>query len=309
MTILLPRSAIRRDTGERVATLALGLTAYLAAPAAWAQGGVVAMLEEALELLPLERLRCYATSAMTRWTEMTPEGLTPLRDALDQRHIPLPVVQHGFSLQLADDPGAPTLGVRYTEVDPERADRAAVVEFTLPEDADPGVLFQLAMILSRVGELYSLTAGYALRWNPRWRREAFNHFHAWSRRFVGVDAGDPEELAWRAPTKLPSVNWLTLVGRGLAAANDLDLVSLVTRAWTHDVKTFATPAGLLLRAGEAPTPGDLNAMDLPLAYAEVTRALEGLLIDSPKDFWGAFLEERGRTTRWHRRLLAPEGWS
>lgn len=299
----------RRETGERVATIALGLTAYLDAPADWAQGGIASVFDEARALLPEESLCCYVTSAMTRWAAMTPEGLDALRAALAQRHVPLPVVQHGFSLALADDPGAPTLGMRYVEVDPARADRAAVLEFTLPAEGDPGALFQLAMVLSRAGAVHSLTAGYALRWNPRWRREAFNYFHAWSRRFLGVDAGDPEELAWRAPTKLPSVNWLTLVGRSVAAANDLDLVTLVTRPWETDVKTFATPAGLLLRAGEAPTPGDLNAMELPLAYAEVTDALAPLLIETPKDFWGAFLEERGRTTRWHRRLLEPEGWS
>ncbi len=309
MTHLLPGPVSRRDSGERVAVIGLGLTAYLADPTAWAQGGLVTALDELRALLPDAPFAHFTTSAMTRWAALTPEGLDTVRRALVTRHDPLPVVQHGFSLQLADDPGAPTLGFRYTEVDPARADRAAVLELTLPPDSDPGLLFQLAMALSHAGALHALTAGYALRWNPRWRREAFNHFHVWSRRVLGVDAGDPEELAWEAPTSLPGVNWLTLVGRSVARARDLDLVPLVTRAWENAVKTFSTPAGLLLRAGDAPTPADLNALDLPLAYAEVTRALEPLLLTAPKDFWGAFLEGPARTRHWHRRLLDPEAWS
>ena len=309
MTHPLPGPVSRRDSGERVAVMGLGLTAYLAAPIAWAQGGLVAALDEVRAMLPDAPFAHFTTSAMTRWAELTPATFDTVRRALVARHDPLPVVQHGFSLQLADDPGAPTVGFRYTEVDPTRADRAAVLELTLPPDSDPGMLFQFAMSLAHAGELHALTAGYALRWNPRWRREAFNHFYVWSRRYLGVDAGDPEELAWAAPTSLPSVNWLTLVGRSLAHTRDLDLVSLVTRAWQTDVKAISTPAGLLLRAGDAPTPADLNALDLPLAYAEVTRALEPLLLDAPKDFWGAFLEGPARTRHWHRRLLDPEAWS
>lgn len=309
MSELLPLRAYRRDTDERVAAPTLGLTAYLAAPRRWAREGVVALLDEARETLDLSRMGCFATSAMTRWAPLDAAGFDAIRRSLARRHDPLPVVQHGLAFQLADDTGAPTLGLRYTEVDPDRADRAAVAEITLPLDADPALLLQLALSLTRMGDLHALTAGYALRWNPRWRREAFNWFWVWSRRFVGVDAGDPEELAWRAPTKLPSVNWLTLIGRSLAEANGLDLATLVTRPWTEDVKTISTPAGLLLRAGELPTAGDLNAMQLPHAYAEVTRALEGILLDAPKDFWGEFLAAPGRTRAWHRRLLEPEGWS
>lgn len=309
MSPLLPLRAYRRDTDERVAAPTLGLTAYLADPKDWAARGIVALLDELRETLDPTRLRYFATSAMTRWSPLDARGLDALREALVRRHDPLPTVQHGLAFQLADDQGVPTLGLRYAEVDPERADRAAVAEITLPLDADPGTLFQLAMSMASMGELHCLTAGYALRWNPRWRREAFNWFWVWSRRFVGLDAGDADELAWRAPTRLPSVNWLTIIGRSLAEANALDLASLVTRAWSQDIKPISTPAGLLLRAGELPCAGDLNAIELPHAYAELTRALEALLIDSPRDFWGEFLAEPDRTLRWHRRLLEPEGWA
>lgn len=309
MSTFLPGPAVRRDTGERVAVPVLGLTAYLAAPEAWAHTGFVALFDTLRAMLPAESLRYYATSAMTRWAAASPEGLDAVRDALRQRHAFQPVVQHGLSLQVADDTGAPTVGLRYTEVDPARATRAAVLEVTLPHDAHPARLRDMVDAVAAAGELYALTAGYALRWNPRHRRDAFNLFHRWAQRFVGLDAGDPEALAWRAPTRLPSVNWLTLLGRPLAAANEVDLVPLVQRAWFHEVTATATPAGLLLQAGRAPCAGDLNAMEIPYAYAEVTRAVEALLLDAPEDFWGVFLEAPNRTRAWHRRLLQPEAWA
>jgi hypothetical protein len=52
VTHLLPGPVSRRDSGERVAVIGLGLTAYLADPTAWAQGGLVTALDEVRAMLP-----------------------------------------------------------------------------------------------------------------------------------------------------------------------------------------------------------------------------------------------------------------
>ena len=42
---------------------------------------------------------------------------------------------------------------------------------------------------------------------------AFNRHYFWSKRYTGVDAVDPEPMAWRVARGLPGSNWLTLLGR------------------------------------------------------------------------------------------------
>jgi hypothetical protein len=66
--------------------------------------------------------------------------------------------------------------------------------------------------------------------------------------------------------------------------------------------------GTLVRAGERPTLGDLNALVYPAAYAEVAHRLAPLLPADPRPFpqWG---DDAKETAAWVRRFVAPEGWS
>jgi hypothetical protein len=297
------------DTGERVVNVTLGLSAWLDDTPAWAAGGMVRALGDFLEIAPREALIAYTTTAMTRWQSVRPDEVDALVATHQQRAAEIARPEHYFGFRLADDPGAPSWGFRYTEIDPKRGTRAGLIEITLPQDADPGELFQLALKLANTHALCAMLGGYALRYNPRYKRLAFNRFYFWAKRYLGLDASDADEMAWIAPTALPGVQWLTLMSPALCAAKKFDLDALRATRWAHPVALLDTPAGVLVRAGEAPTPGDVNAMDFPWAMAEATRALAGAMVDPPPQFWGAFLDEADLTRRWQRRLIEPEGWT
>jgi hypothetical protein len=298
----------RSDTGERVVGVALGLTAWLAAPERWAFGGVAAVLRAFLAAAPPGALAWYTTSMFADWRPVGDGGADGIIASLSARTHVFQRLLHHFSVRLADHPEVPSVGFAYTEVDPARGDRAAVIELTLPQDADPGLLFQLAMELASTAPLHCLVGGYALRWNPRHQRLAFNRHYFWSKRYAAVDAVDAEACAWRVAQGLPGSNWLTLLGHGLMAARDISPDALYARAWTHAVRAIPTPGGLLLRAGELPTAGDRHTLEYPAAYAEVARALGDHFLDPPPPFWGAFLDAPDLTKRWMRRLIEPAGW-
>ena len=179
-------SESRSDTGERVVGVALGLTAWLAEPDRWAFAGVGEVLRAFLAAVPDGALGWYTTSMFTEWRRVGDGGVDEIVASIAARTHVFQRLLHHFNFRLADHPEVPTYGFAYTEIDPARGDRAGVIELTLPQDADPGLLFQLAMELASAGSLHCLVGGYALRWNPRHQRLAFNrHFFAHSVGFAG----------------------------------------------------------------------------------------------------------------------------
>src|SRR5207244_2004001 len=111
--------------------------------------------------------------------------------------------RHFFWLKLADAPNCPSIGFTYTEIDPQRNDRAAVLELTLPATHPPGELAAIASRLTGLGSLHAMVGGYAGRWNWLQQRLAFNQLYRWAQRYPGLDIQDPEAMAVHAPGGLP----------------------------------------------------------------------------------------------------------
>jgi len=87
------------------------------------------------------------------------------------------------------------------------------------------------------------------------------------RRHPGLNYGEAVSIANASEKGLAVVNWLTLLGPGLAAA--MGGVEALARLAPADVNVLPLgPAGALLRAGKAPALGDVNRGDpLPLYHA------------------------------------------
>lgn len=286
----------------------LGLTAYLAEPDRWAAGGAQAALRFFADRVDEGAMPFYATSLMTEWDLAEHAGgIEQLAENLHSEYLALDRPRHNFNLRVADYPNTPSIGFEYTEVDPARGDRAAVIELTLPPKSDPAELLQLALELASLGPVCSMVGGYAVRFHPGEVRDGHAEFHTWALRFLGLDAR-LAEWAWHAPESMVGTGWLTFVGRDLADRHDLDLDGLAATSFTEDVVAFPTQEGLLLRAGEEPTVGDLNDLDFPEAYAEVARALAPLALDAFEPLYGPFAHE-DTMDRWARRLLDPEAWA
>ncbi|WP_342378048.1 DUF3396 domain-containing protein [Myxococcus stipitatus] len=296
------------DTGDAVIRAELGLTAYLAEPEFWAREGAQRALDLMLDLPTADLLRYYTTSVMTEWDDVGPRMLKSLRDGLTSRALLVEKPRHLFFFRLADEPNCPSVGFSYTEIDPRRATRAAVLELTLPQGHTPEDLQALAVALTELGPVYSLVGGYTARWNMLYPKLAFSEFYLWAQRYLGLDIQDAEEFAPFAPVGLPGSNWLTYLGEPLAKQLEVDLAALERTAWKPPVETLPVRSGLMLRAGARPTMGDLNRFAYPEAYAEVARTLEPYFAAELPEFWGPFTDKQ-HTGAWLRRLAVAKDWS
>lgn len=302
-----PLPVFARVDGEAVLRPALGLTAYLDNPAWWAVEGAQKAVELFLSVVPEDRLEVYTTSSMQVWQPIDKGDLQRVRQALSSWLFVSNTPRHHLQVRLADVPNLPEIGFSYTEVDPARARRAAVLELTLPPSAPPEHLFQLAQGLARLGHLSSLVGGYVARWNPLHRRLAFDSFFLWSQRYLGLDIQDAEAAAYGALTGVPGVNWLVLLGTSVLRAREFDAEALLRRRWEHDVSVTREPAGVLLRAGARPSLGDLNVLEVPAAYHEVAAAVAPCLDTTSPPFPGVWARE-DLTQRWRLRFQEAGVW-
>jgi len=296
-----------KEDGTLVIRPVLGLTAYLADPSWWALQGTSQVLSTFVETVSPARLQFFTTSLLNSWMLLTTDQLSSAIKSMSAWALVSNRPRHHFFAKFADFPNVPEAGFSYTEVDPSRATRAAVLELTLPLETPPDQLARLALQIADLGLVYSMVGGYAVRWNPIHKRLAFNQFYLWAHRFVGLDAQQPEEMAWFAPAALPGSNWLTFVGAPLAEKREIDLKGLVRRTWKGPVTPIERTRGVLLRAGVTPTVGDLNELEFPEAYSEVAQHLAAHFVREPPPFWGAFMEDDG-TRRWMQRLIDPALW-
>jgi hypothetical protein len=305
MALLAPEPVALADAPEiTVARPALGLTLYLADPVFWANEGVGALFEAFLASAAADRLAWYTTSQIPDWHAIAGDRLEEIRRALGHWHgRPRNLLQ----VKVVDETEAPALGFVYREVDERVAHRASTLELILPPETDPERLVALAAEAARRGPLLSGVGGFVASWNPHEKPTAFWEIHAWCKRWLGLDVQDADAMAWHAFDGLPGSGWLTLVGNVAADRARVDLAALRAGPWPHGVEPRSLPHGLLLRAGSAPTLGDLNRGEFPFAYAEVARRLAPAFVKEPTPFWGGFLEH-GDTLAWLRRLVEPEGW-
>jgi len=296
------------EADEPIIRVALGLTAYLDMPEFWAQEGAQRALDMLLGCSVADQLAYYTTSVMTEWEDLEESTLRELRRGLSSRVLVQDRPRHLMFFRLADEPNCPEMGFSYTEIDPRRAERSAVLELTLPQEHPPEELLSLATELGKIGPLHSLVGGYVGRWNVLYQRDAFSLFYRWAQRYLGLDIQAPEEMAALTPEWLPGSNWLTMVSQRVAHAREFDLSTLRHGTWTQPVEVSAVGNAVLLRAGEQPTMGDLNRLAYPEAYAEVARRLDPLFVEEPSEFLGLFADNV-HTHAWLRRLVEAGDWS
>lgn len=287
-----------------VARCALGFTLYLDQPMEWAKGGVARALEAFLRRAPLERLEWYTTSMIDRWIRTSPSTVDALAESLavgwnagTPRHL--------FWFRLVDDTSAPECWFSYREVDPSLENRPGFLSVGFPQTTPARTLLDLVMEIAS-GEPYVCgTAGYLASFNEWEKSTSHGVFHRWSRRYLGLDLEDPDRFAWSARAGLVTTNWLTLMGRPLMERFDLNPALMMHRRYRHNVEVADLRTGILVRAGTAPTLGDLNQLKIPAAYCEVARLLEPYLTPELPTMYGSFYDTED-TAKWQRRLLDVE---
>jgi hypothetical protein len=149
--------------------------------------------------------------------------------------------------------------------------------------------------------------GYLATWDPAHKALSWDLAYAWLKRYAGLDVQDPEAASWLAPAGLLGTGWLTIVGRPLAEARELDLGALAALE-RPGLRATSPAGGLLLQAGARPPLGDLNRMEWPTELAEVAHLLGELVVPEPPAYYGPF-SEHGDAAKWLRRLVEPKDFS
>lgn len=288
-----------------LARVELGLTLYLTDMRTWATGGAARALEIFLRYAPRDSLRFYTTSQLPEWKRATESTHPLLVDSLSAPVL-LGRPRHLLTFSLVDDPGTPSTGFVYREVDASRAARSGVLELTLHQETPPEVLLRLTQEVAGCGSFFSGVGGYVARWNEAHRHMAFDCLYEWCQRYWGLDLQDSEAFSWLAPRGLPGSNWLTLLGEPL-----IDVLGAAAPALKDSqedgVHVSPLPHGTLVRAGQKATVGDLNQLELPTAYMAAARMLEPAFIAEPPAFGGDFVRNKN-ARRWFRRMVDSLDW-
>jgi hypothetical protein len=289
-----------------VARVALGLTVYVDDPLTWAREAAAAVLSSFLARAPEGEVVWYTTSLLSDWQRVGHASAGKLVDGLSQWQLVKP--RHLLWARVVDDTGAPSVGFSYREVDSERAGRAGFVQLVLPQQHDAAVLLDLALEIGESWPVLCAVGGHLATWNEYEKPTAFWHIYEWCRRYLGLDAQDPDAASAHVSHGLPGTSWLTFVGDGMADALEVDTSALEKHAWKTDVSVSRLARGILLRAGDAPDLGDRNRLAYPAPYAEVARRLAPYILAEPPEYFGGFAEHRA-TKRWMHRFLQPSEWT
>lgn len=304
-TLSLPTAVLSERRDVSVARVTVGMTFYLDDGRAWMTGAAEKALRLFLKLCPGKPVWWFTTSHLMKWLKVAPADAPPLLRELTLSLGERP--RHLLWVRLADDTGAPSRSFSYREVDTERSDRAGSLQVCFPLETDPDVLMAFAQRLCADTPLWSAVGGYLVTWNPIARATAMRDARPWCRRYLGLDVQDPDAMALHARNGLPGTSWLTFIGQRLANRAGIDLPVLVRHRWKHGTRLQEMPTGLLVQAGAAPTPGDLNRLAYPHAYAEVGHRLGPWLVREPPDLWSSpFSEDDSRA--WFERFANAARW-
>lgn len=297
---------LEREPTRSVARVALMLTLYIHDMEAWEHGGAEAACRELFDVCAPKNLRWFTTSRLDHWSRVDE---ATVREIVSNLTWPQATPRHCFGFWLADEPGAPSCLFGYRSIDTGRNERAGVLQLALPQDTDPGLLWQLALSIGHRLPFTCGIGGYAASWNRLHPQTAFHEIRAWCRRYIGLDVQEPDRMAWHVRDALPGTSWLTLMGPRLLDSWGQSPADYVGRKWeTPNIAALPlSSGGVLIRAGEGPTLADLNRFAYPSAYVEVARALATRLPMAPPELTGGFFVHED-TAAWMRRFLEPEGW-
>lgn len=147
------------------------------------------------------------------------------------------------------------------------------------------------------------TAGYSLNWNwlGKHIRRSQLAMNALAPRFVGVDMSMPLGTQFIVPTGIKCANWITLINS--AMLEKLGGTNVVTNALGSDASLHIVAHGAALRAGVAPSLGDVNRRDSLLGYHAVGRVVASLRAPKHAPIFGpSGIPDQIATDKWLARF-------
>jgi len=308
-----PLMVLRERRDVVLARPVLALTVYLEDEPRWAESGAAAMLESFFRRPQAGVLRYVRSSARAGWRALgrRDEVTAALRSHGGPRHL--------LRVQVADRADVPSLSFTYREVAPRPGGPCGYMQLALPLDTDPDELLALALEVAQDHPFACAVGGVAVLWNDELPQNAFRAIRRLCKRYWALDVPTPDGQSLGARDHLPSASWLTLVGAAMAARHAGAAPCLADGAAdVAGVARMTLRHGLLFRAGESPTAGDMNRFEYPHAVHALHHALWPALAGAQTRFPRGFAGDvegpddgdgDDATTRWRERFLRPAGWT
>ncbi|MFE6923497.1 type VI immunity family protein [Nocardia sp. NPDC057663] len=215
-----------------------------------------------------------------------------------------------------------TLNIRGIPPADDDRPRAAFCEVIVPVDEDPE---RLARLTTELTELLPVRSGYggysAYVWDSDAAEDPYQRVFSWCRRFFALDVGQVDGWLEAATEHVVGAGWLTVLGS--AFVTHLAGPSLPAFTTPGITVTRAQGGGVVIRASERPSLGDVHRGEYPVAVAEVDRYLLPLKTGgwhhtstwwaTPGQAWqltygelpGGFADHRA-TSAWLTRLIDPQ---
>ncbi|WP_285689431.1 type VI immunity family protein [Actinoplanes sp. NBRC 103695] len=211
-----------------------------------------------------------------------------------------------------------TLNVCGIPASDDGAERASFCEVIVPADADHEQLARLADDLVAVLPVRSGHGGFSAYASKR-GPEPYNQVFAWCQRFFAIDVGSVDGFLEATSRRVLGAGWLTVLGPTFTQYLT-EHTAPQFEASGIDIRRI--PHGLIIRAGDAPTLGDIQRGEFPTLMADVDQFLQPLKANSwhrtsmmsiggghwwsvqTHDLPGAFTEHRA-TAAWLARFADP----
>ena len=199
--------------------------------------------------------------------ELLPFWLT---DAPKRRELYMLYLESGAQANLPSDQA-------FVFVALEDEQPAGLMRLILPSDfgaASTDSIIELTRELVDALDFHSGHVGFGLNWNDRGdlAYDAQQQMQRIGMRFPGIDIPDLETTLYAIPQGIKRVNWLTLLGAGLV--DELGGYAHLQAQLGEAIALYRVPNGVIIRAGVAPSVGDVNRKDRLPAYHEVGRVLQ-----------------------------------
>ncbi len=286
-----------------VAQACFGLTLYLEDHLDWAREHARGLLELYLERVDPNQLAWLTTSQLGRWQLITPNDLPHVVASISTPTL-VDRVRHHFEVRLADDPGAPSMGFVYHEVEERREPRTSWAQLFFPMSTPADDVLAFAVEVSRRFPLVQMHGGYVITTHRDHALTGLSAAYGWCKRYWGMDVPYPDAMAFHARASLVAQAPILFVGELLAAR--LELTADRFAGMPHGIVARTRGRSLLVHAPIEL--GDMHAMTYPAALAALTQEIEPLFAEELPDLPGRFTEEKA-TKDWRRRFRVPEKWA
>ena len=206
-------------------------------------------------------------------------------------------------LKAGNTPDEPTDRAVYFMADEEDDVPVGALKLSLPVScADkPEQLLQTVLTVAGDLEFESGHCGYSLAWDDRGdgAPDALVRMHHLAGRYLGVDLYKVNTtlraIQLSDAPGIKVVNWLTLLGGTIVS--QLGGAKTVRDATGSSCALYSVGAGLLVRAGAAPTVGDCNRKDDVSALKSVGRALASVRLKNHGRIFGSPVAGDGDSTQ------------